>query len=354
MAKEIDYSKIDIREIDIDKISPTGFVTRHKLDFALNKLKEIKTIIDELLDLRDQNDNIPSMLKSKISGFEQNMRSFIQNIVKEESGSADQIARQKVGYLSNIDKYYNNTFNIDQNNSNKLLEVYTIVKSLNHQSSNNLFDEKLKSFREEFEHLTKEITNEKESIIKNSAESETILNELKKKTSEETVSDYALVFKNEATKASKLANKWLIAGIILSTIFIIGFILLNASPYLNTEVLDDQGNLIRYSISNLVAKIFLISIFVFLISFSFKQYSVNKHQETLSKHRQNALNSYKLFTQSIVGEDENSRNALMVQVAKAIYEQTQSTGFISDRNQSNSPGIVELTKIVGSSTKTSQ
>ena len=37
----------------------------------------------------------------------------------------------------------------------------------------------------------------------------------------------------------------------------------------------------------------------------------------------------------------------MIQVAKAIYEHTQSTGYLNEKGSNVNSGIIELTKIIG-------
>lgn len=204
---------MDMRQVDIDDITSAGFVNKDLLNSALEKLKEIKLIVDELMDIRDSYIEIPGMFVAKINGFENSIRNFVQKITEEKPGSADQIARQKDGYLNNINEFYDASFNIDRGDNNHLLELYSILKSLTQKSTSSILTEQIKSFNERFVELTNSIAEKKESIIKNSAESETILTELKKKTAQETVSDYALVFKNEAHDASKAATAWLVVGI---------------------------------------------------------------------------------------------------------------------------------------------
>ena len=90
----------------------------------------------------------------------------------------------------------------------------------------------------------------------------------------------------------------------------------------------------------------IFAVQIFVISFSFRQYSINKHLSTINKHRQNGLNSFKLFVESINKEDYESRNSLMLQLAKAIYKKT-TTGYINDKNQGVNSGIIEITKMIG-------
>lgn len=338
----------DLRDIDFDKIEPKGFVDNNRAISALNQLRELKIMIDEMLDIKD-NVELPNQLISIISSFSGAVVSFVNQIEQIETGGADVIVRKKEQYLINISNYYTHCFNIDNRNNNnennKLLLYYSIVKSF--AQNNEELNDEIENIKNSLSDKISESQQVIDNLKINSDESESILNELKKKTSNQTVSDYAIVFKNEASKYNTLSEKWIKAGIILSITFVILIIAVSFFKILPTEVLKENGELLRYNFSNLFTKIIIIAVLIFLMSFSFKQYNINKHLQTLNTHRQNALNSYQLFTKSIVGDDANSRNALMIQVAKAIYEHTQSTGFLNEKSQNVNSGIVELTKIIG-------
>jgi hypothetical protein len=64
-------------------------------------------------------------------------------------------------------------------------------------------------------------------------------------------------------------------------------------------------------------------------------------------YRQNGFNSYKLFIETVSKDDVETINNLMLQLAKAIYDQT-ITGYISDKNPNINSGIVEITKMISS------
>lgn len=336
----------NIRDIDFDKIEPKGFVDNNKAKSALEKLKELKIMIDEMLDIND-NIKLPNQLASKINSFSIAVLGFINQIEQIETGGVDVIARKKEQYLSQINNYYNQCFIIENNNnnSNKLLLYYSIVKSF--ERNNDKINREIDTIKNSFSSIKTESQQVIENLKISNNESESILNELKKKISNQTVSDYAIVFENEAKKYKLLSEKWIKTGIILSIAFVILILVTAIFKILPTEVFTNEGVLLRYDFSNLLTKIIIVAVLIFLMSFSFKQYSINKHLQTLNTHRQNALNSYQLFTKSIIGDDTNSRNALMIQVAKAIYEHTQSTGFLNEKGQNVNSGIVELTKIIG-------
>lgn len=335
----------DIRDLDFSTIKSSGFIDMNRLATALDQLKELSEILGEMININESR-TLPQQLASKIDKFNSDILHFTNQIEQSEKGTPDIIAKKKDQYLTNIKKYYDQCFRIGhQDNPNKLIEYYSIVKSFG--QSNNKLNKEIENLKNSYSDNIVESKKGLEELKRHSSESKTILNELKKKTSNQTVSDYAIVFEETAGKYKTLSENWFKSGIILSIIFVILVLIVSFCKILSTEILAENGDFIRYNLSNLFTKILIVAVLIFLMSFSFKQYSINKHLQTLNTHRQNALNSYQLFTKSIVGEDENSQNALMIQVAKAIYENTQSTGFLNEKNQNVNSGIVELTKIIG-------
>ena len=96
----------------------------------------------------------------------------------------------------------------------------------------------------------------------------------------------------------------------------------------------------------LIRKLFIIALIVFSLSFSFRQFLINKHLFTLNRHRETTLNSFRLFIETIDKDDISIRNALMLEVAKSIYEQGK-TGYLSEKGKETTrPSIVELHKLI--------
>ena len=138
------------------------------------------------------------------------------------------------------------------------------------------------------------------------------------------------------------------AGIGFIILFFTSLLFTNWYDKFPTETIyvDEAGNeTVKYEISHILTKLLMFAVQIFIISFSFKQYSIRRHISTINKHRQNGLDSFKLFTDSINKEDTMTRNALMLQLAKAIYEQT-NTGYISDQNQNINSSLIEITKMI--------
>nr|WP_320020907.1 hypothetical protein [uncultured Draconibacterium sp.] len=339
----------DLRVIDIKKVKPSGFVDTHIVQKLKTELQEMKVIVDMLLNIKDKTE-LPARIRTKIRSFNTSIVQFVREVEEDLSGTFNDIKTQKQHLAKQITKYYNQCFNSNQNNYLYLLETLAIANSfVKPELQNSKEIERLqKDYEAKLGELSATLITIKESKLqlnKNKQQSETILKELQKKVSEQTVSDYAVVFGTQAGEHKTLADKWLKTGIWISAIFIALIIICALTNFLPTERIGESGNILGYNISNIITKALIIALIIFVISFSFKQYSVNRHLQALNTQRQKALNSYKLFMASISKDDINSRNALMIQVAKAIYE-PQSTGFLSEKGQQVNSGLVEITKLI--------
>ncbi|MBN2880903.1 hypothetical protein JXM83_02515 [Candidatus Woesearchaeota archaeon] len=316
-------------ESNFDKIVPAGFVDGLKVKNAISKLKYLYvTYIKEMLEINDKV-VLPPEIKDRVEWYADIISSFLRQIEREENGDETQITSIKLKLLNEIQEFYDSCYNIQDIKSNQMIVYYSIVKSL---------------AKTDFLKLNEANVN---IIQENREKSEQILQELQKKVSEQSVSDYAGVFEVEAKNHKTHAWIWLGSGIILTILFVFSLYMNSIKNFFQTEVYNSKQEFLHYSYSNILAEILIIAILIFLISFSFKQFNINRHLFTLNKHRQNALNSYKLFANSIVGDDISSRNALMIQVAKAIYENSQSTGFLNEKGHNINSGIVEITKMIG-------
>jgi hypothetical protein len=182
-----------------------------------------------------------------------------------------------------------------------------------------------------------------ENVNKLEKRSFSILDELEKKAVSVSTSDYAEIFQNQSHQYKKSSRKWALSGVIIFIFFLILVFKFHVFDNLPTETLVDGH--VMYHVSNIILKITSIALIVFFISFSIRQFSINRHLCTINKHRQNALNSYKLFIETISPNDTVNRHNLMLQLAKAIYDQT-NTGYISDKGNNVNGSIVEITKLM--------
>ncbi|MGJ3235169.1 hypothetical protein [Marivirga sp.] len=337
-----EYNEIEVQSLARrDELGTKGF------DEVISTLSELKSMIDEMVEI-SQSVQLPDQIDKQIDGFISTFISFSNQIGKYDLDSDGRNNfGQRAKIIQNINQYYSQALSGTSNNN--FLNVYNTAKNFN-----------LKGIQNE----RQEVAKIKKDLQKSKLDFDETIKLLRNKAGEKTANDYAEIFENQSTRHSNFsisnqfpyirlgaAQIWLFFGII--SVFILVFVvyLLSNEKLPTTEIITLKGvngeyQQVQYLISNIVSRILVISICVFLIGFSFKQHSVNRHLFTINKHRQNALESYQLFIKSIDPDDRQVRHQLIIEVAKAIYEQNQ-TGYISDKSNSpSSNGIIELTKYI--------
>jgi hypothetical protein len=337
-----EYNLIDVQSLARrDELGTKGF------DEVIGTLTELRLMIDEMIEI-SQSTELPKQIDDQIDGFINSFISFSNQIKKydlDDDGRNN--FSKRANLIQNINQYY--TQALTGTNNNNFLNVYNTSKNFN-----------LKGIQKE----RQDVAQLKKDLIKSKTDFDETIILLRNKAGEKTTSDYAEIFKSQSIKHSNFsfsrqfpfayigaAQIWLIFGVlsIILLAFVVYFLSNEALP--TTEIItlngvDGEYQKVQYIISNILSRILIISICIFLVGFSFKQHTVNRHLFTINKHRQNALDSYQLFIKSIDPEDKQVRHQLIIEVAKAIYEQNQ-TGYISDKSgNSSSNGIIELTKFV--------
>ena len=316
-------------------------------DFGSKNFSEIKPIFDEsyslineMIDIAYGSENFPEGLKGQILQIVTQFNGFYNQIVNysiDKDGSQQFRGHQNI--INDFKNWYDwNYQGFDkQNKPRNFFTIYNACKNLSNQTLSK-DQEKLRKYIDEAEKAKKDI--------------HIILSELRKKAGDETVVDYANIFKQQAERYSfyKLslrpfrfkvgaAEIWLFIsllsgiGLIIAINFIAHIFPLNPSDPIEIKIIL------------LVTRFAFISFLIFLVTFFFRQYSISKHLYTLNKHRQNTLDSYKLFLQSVGRDDTTTRNALMMEVAKAIYE-AGNTGYISSKNDYTTPSVIEMTRLI--------
>lgn len=324
--------------------------------FKINVLNEDKK--------QSRLDSVRPILESAIFIFNEIKHSIAQNeniiptnILTEIATHLDRFN----DFTARIDSY--NSF-ADTNNSiastlnNQLTEWYSTIFSLRdlpHTSQTNtliILWTYLKTLNtSNIDLIKQEVIDAKNSYNKLKEESEEVLSMLRKEATTETLKDYAEIFKNQSIahsefklfseKILKLGNaeKWFIAAIILFAGF---FYLVTHIQNFFPISIKESGTIVTIA---MITRFVIISFYIYILTFVIRQYSVQKHLATLNKHRQNVLNSYHLLISSLSNEDNATKNAIMMEVAKSIYESGQ-TGYLSTKEAETS-SILEITKVVG-------
>ena len=113
----------------------------------------------------------------------------------------------------------------------------------------------------------------------------------------------------------------------------------------NIEVKNIPELLIK---GNILNKIFIFTILLLLVSVLKTNHLSLKHQYSLNKHRQNALNSHKTILNAIQKTKDESdskiANAILLELTKAMFA-PQETGFIKNQKDSSSGNqIVDISR----------
>ena len=342
----------ELPSIDLDKIKPVGYENQNQLEFfnrTITSLRPIKDQLDRIYAVA-----IDTELPPQINGEVNNMILEFIGIVNdlEKHKEANQSDLEFLTLKDTLLKKINNQFiqsRVEPNPNNKFLFMYSAIMAFKRerQDQDALDLARLKSEFGAFIGEAKQHNESRLAEIKQiEARSINVLSEIQQKAASTVVSKYAQVFKNESKTYAKTARNWFIAGIAicLATLLLLLAFFHYPSLEVTERIVSPEKTYYLYDYSKLISKFLIVSILLFLISYAFKKFSVYKHLETINRHRQNALNSYLILSESIVGEDPTTRNSLMLQVAKSIYEHTP-TGLIPTRDgDTQAPEILEITK----------
>lgn len=326
---------------DIEVLSNPDFGVKNFNEIK-DRFREMRDMIMEMIEIGEIA-SIPSGLVNQVYGFANTWSNFhkqIESYNLDNDGKSEFKNRQNL--INSITQWYDGCMiGYDAQNSNKpnnFLSVYNSIKNFNLKD--------IETERKKVADLVSDFQTKKIAV-------DAITEEFRKKSGEQTLSDYSVIFQNESERHScfKINKKdkvkigaaelWLGLGVSLAGLFCYLLISGTLNDILGIITTGESGVILI----NVLTRLIIISIWIYLISFSFKQYSVNKHLSTLNRHRSNTLNSFKLFIESIDPGDSMTKNALMLEVAKAIYEQGM-TGHLAGKGVDNSPSIIELTRFV--------
>jgi hypothetical protein len=323
----------NFRNIKVKQLDPGNFIEKNRWNQTMDKLNDLKLFIDEMLRITKSDITLPQKIVAEANSYAIAFISYVKQITEETKGQPAEIANKKEQIIKQFEGWYRECIEKTNGRADKF-SFYDTFNTLKNLEKNNFESERV-----EIGNIKSKISTDKDSIDK-------ILKELQKKTSSVTMSDYAKIFKDESDGHNLSSWIWLAVGITIAILFLVLLFCTELYDKFPTEEVLSDGKSIKYNLSNALIKVLIFAVQIFLISFSFKQYSISRHLKTINKHRQNGLDSFKLFVESINKEDTETRNSLMLQLAKAIYEQS-ATGYISDKNQNVNSGIVEITKMIG-------
>jgi ribosomal protein S20 len=299
---------------------------KNKTGEVADKIIEILSLVDEMIDATKNTANIPGFLQESMGFYTgQFLELFdeLETIIYQPKVDTTTLDNFKIKF-----NQWHTKCVLNQPGSSHpgFLDTYNTIKHFGRRGLREQDTKKADGIS--MQELSDKILETKNTQDK-----------IRKIVAQESVSNYSKVFGEASKKYKDASTMWIIIGC-AAIVGLFGLALL--APW---EALLPIEGPSSYNISNIIIKSLLFGVVIFFISFSFKQYSANKHNSVLNLQRQTAMNSYKLFLESIDEKDKAERYTLMKVLASAVYEHV-NTGFINEKNQAPKPGIVELTRMM--------
>ena len=144
--------------------------------------------------------------------------------------------------------------------------------------------------------------------------------ELRNQLAKKPISQYKLIFANQAEKHKKIAWVWLIMTGVATAAFFVFF------NWLTTR-LDPGSTQWSATLQNLFTKGFLLSPIYLWLNRSIKNYTAQKHLEVINTHRQNALETFDTFVAAAGEGNVETRDAVLLAATEAIFDANQ-TGYL--------------------------
>jgi len=168
------------------------------------------------------------------------------------------------------------------------------------------------------------------------AETENALAGVKEQAAEAGVSTNAQIFPGDAQKHKNLAMKWLNGTVWMATVTLLVAVATLVTAFLYHPA--DLGSAIQY----IVAKLLVLSTLSFVVFWCARNYKSQMHNETLNKHRANALMTFRAFVEGT--SDVRVKDAILLQAAQAAFS-GRPTGF--DAPEKDSQAINPVVEILG-------
>lgn len=168
------------------------------------------------------------------------------------------------------------------------------------------------------------------------SEAESALAAVKEQAAEAGVSTNAQIFIADAKHHEGLAQKWLKATVWMASVTLfVAVVALVTSFFWHPENL---ASTVQY----VVAKLLVLSTLSFGVFWCARNYKSQKHNETLNKHRANALMTFRAFVEGT--SDVRVKDAILLQAAQAAFS-SRPTGF--DAPEKDSQAINPVVEILG-------
>ncbi|MCH8010886.1 MAG: hypothetical protein IIA61_02890 [Candidatus Marinimicrobia bacterium] len=182
--------------------------------------------------------------------------------------------------------------------------------------------------------MKKEAEAFKKMLESYKVDAEKALQAVKDQAAEAGVATNAQIFLTDSENHAKTAKKWLTATILASIITLVVTVIFVLISFIYKP--ESTAVAIQYVVSKLI----LLSTLSFGIFWSARNYKSSKHNETLNKHRANALMTFRAFVEG--SSDQQIKEAILLQAAQAAFV-NRPTGFeVQEKESQTVNPVVEI------------
>ncbi len=322
--KKIDLSEVNLEKSNRSDLSGAGFsfeLVYRDLSTTLNMFQEILASPHEsLLDLPYKNlKQFASYLKDFIDKIDQieNFKIPEENARKEHGNLLQTISNTCENAKVNLSQ------TITYLKSNQIEQLESRINATIADAMGNFDAEVSRAKKNNDDSEAKEVERQ-ETFSQLERDVEDLIRK-------KSISSYEKIFADQAEEHGKGARLWLIitSSLTLGFSFIFWWLLKDLAP---------AGSQLPVILQNLVAKGFFLSLIYLLLNRSIKNYTAEKHLQTVNRHRQNALATFEEFEKA-AGKNQETRDAVLLACTDAIFDANQS-GYLSvktSRSESGAP-----------------
>lgn len=155
-------------------------------------------------------------------------------------------------------------------------------------------------------------------------EAEAILGTMRSAAAEMGVAQQSIHFADQVRMHAQEGRKWLISSIAIAACVVLFAVItfaLNWPPA--PESISETGSLIKY----LSLRVIILSILLYALVWSSRNYRAHRHNEIVNRHRQTALITFETFVKA-AGGDSQTKNAVLLQATQSIFA-PQASGYLS-------------------------
>lgn len=147
-------------------------------------------------------------------------------------------------------------------------------------------------------------------------------------------------FQTEASRHARAAQGWLCAAAIVA-LGIIMYTLKVLEPHLQ-QIIKAPNTTAQTILPVTIARLVIVSVLWYALIWTTRNFAASRHNFVINRHRENAISTFRAFVES-PRDDQQTRNAILMQAAKCIFDPQQSGYLRTDSDQPAPSGqIIEI------------